>query len=56
MEHDNARKRITLGDLKVPFTEVALSTGETHLLYDTSGPQDLDPRAGLPKRLSLIHI
>ncbi len=50
MEQDTARKRITIGDLKVPFTEVALSTGEKHLLYYTSGPQDLDPRRGLPKR------
>ncbi len=34
----------------VPFREVALGGGEKPVrLYDTSGPQGHDPRAGLPK-------
>ena len=36
--------------LRVPMREVALSGGEAALrLYDTSGPQGHDARAGLPK-------
>ena len=36
--------------LRVPFREVALGGGEPSIrLYDTSGPQGHDPRAGLPK-------
>ena len=30
-------KKIEVGDLKVPFREVPLTTGETFRLYDTSG-------------------
>ena len=43
-------KKIEVGDLKVPFREVPLTTGETFRLYDTSGPQDHDIKQGLPKR------
>src|SRR5688572_11127213 len=36
--------------LRVPLREVSLSGGEPPVrLYDTSGPQGHDPRAGLPK-------
>jgi len=36
--------------LRVPFREVALGGGEKPVrLYDTSGPQGHDPRAGLPQ-------
>src|SRR5687768_9360305 len=36
--------------LRVPFREVTLGGGEAPVrLYDTSGPQGHDPRAGLPK-------
>ncbi len=36
--------------LRVPFREVSLGGGEKPVrLYDTSGPQGHDPRAGLPK-------
>jgi len=43
-----------LGTYRVPMREVRLSTGDSVLLYDTSGPytdEDLrtDVRAGLPK-------
>jgi len=41
-------QKIVVGDLKVPFQEITLSTGEVHRLYDTSGPQGCDPRRGLP--------
>ena len=40
------------GDLliRVPMREVTLTGGEAPVrLYDTSGPQGHDPRAGLPK-------
>lgn len=35
--------------LKVPFRRVALTNGEHHDIYDTSGPQGISPRDGLPK-------
>jgi phosphomethylpyrimidine synthase len=36
--------------IRVPMREVSLSAGEPPIrLYDTSGPQGHDPRAGLPK-------
>jgi len=35
--------------LKVPFRRVSLTNGEHHDIYDTSGPQGIDPREGLPK-------
>jgi phosphomethylpyrimidine synthase len=38
------------GPLQVPFRRVQLSGGSGHLdLYDTSGPEGIDPRHGLPK-------
>ena len=43
-----ARRRIEVGELKVPRTEVLLSDGSTFHLYNTEGPQGFDPRAGLP--------
>src|SRR3712207_4879671 len=33
----------------VPFREIELTNGESLRVYDTSGPQDVDVRAGLPK-------
>ncbi len=35
--------------LRVPFRRVSLSNGEHFDLYDTTGPQGFDPRAGVPK-------
>jgi phosphomethylpyrimidine synthase len=46
----NSRRRIEVGDLAVPFTEVALSNGETVRLYNTEGPSGFDPEQGLPAR------
>ncbi|MET0344560.1 MAG: phosphomethylpyrimidine synthase ThiC [Polyangiales bacterium] len=43
--------KVTEGALSVPFREIALSTGEPPLkVYDTTGPQGIDVRDGLPKR------
>ena len=50
-EHAEAgRKKVELGDLAVPFTEVVCTNGETHRLYDTSGPQGRTAVEGLPHR------
>jgi phosphomethylpyrimidine synthase len=35
--------------VRVPMREIALTAGETLSVYDTSGPQGHDVRAGLPK-------
>ncbi|GAX73547.1 hypothetical protein CEUSTIGMA_g998.t1 [Chlamydomonas eustigma] len=35
--------------MQVPFRRVTLTNGSTFDLYDTSGPQGVDPREGLPK-------
>src|SRR5688500_13385347 len=35
--------------IRVPLREIALTNGETFRVYDTSGPQGCDVRAGLPK-------
>ncbi|MCB9756059.1 MAG: phosphomethylpyrimidine synthase ThiC [Myxococcales bacterium] len=44
-------RKITVGEYAVPFREIELSGDEPSLrVYDTTGPQGLDPRAGLPKR------
>jgi phosphomethylpyrimidine synthase len=49
MSTKTTRRRITQGTLKVPFTEIVLSNGETHLLYDTAGPTSANPDKGLPE-------
>ena len=43
-----SRRRIEVGELQVPRTEVLLSDGTTFHLYNTEGPQGFDPRTGLP--------
>ncbi len=43
------RTKVYVGDESVPFSEVALTNGETFRLYDTSGPGS-DPTVGLPPR------
>ncbi len=35
--------------VRVPMREIALTNGESLRVYDTSGPQGHDPRAGLPR-------
>ena len=57
-EHENeptaapapGREKVLVGDLQVPVQDVHLTNGESLRLYDTSGPQGLDPRHGLPPR------
>ena len=44
------RTRVEIGDLKVPFTEIRLSNGERHTIYNTEGPSGLPATKGLPKR------
>ncbi|HGG56981.1 MAG TPA: phosphomethylpyrimidine synthase ThiC [Nannocystis exedens] len=42
---------MTTSDLQVPFRRIELSGDEPPIqVYDTTGPQGLDPRKGLPKR------
>jgi phosphomethylpyrimidine synthase len=44
-------EKISSGDLAVPERRIHLSGGEPPLtVYDTSGPEGVDPRAGLPRR------
>jgi phosphomethylpyrimidine synthase len=39
-----------VGDLQVPMRSIELTNDDPNLVvYDTSGPQGIDPRAGLPK-------
>jgi phosphomethylpyrimidine synthase len=48
--HPSSHK-IELGELRVPVRVVEQSAGEPPFtVYDTSGPQQIDPRAGLPAR------
>ncbi|MGD8860855.1 MAG: phosphomethylpyrimidine synthase ThiC [Myxococcales bacterium] len=48
--YPNSRK-VTDGELGVPFREIELGGAEPALrVYDTSGPEGIDPRKGLPPR------
>ncbi|MBL8840182.1 MAG: phosphomethylpyrimidine synthase ThiC [Planctomycetes bacterium] len=48
--HPNSR-RIEVGEWKVPVREIAIDGGKRSIrVYDTNGPQECDPRVGLPKR------
>ncbi len=42
--------KTTVSELEVPVRRITLTDGETLDVYDTSGPQEHDPRAGVPKR------
>jgi phosphomethylpyrimidine synthase len=43
--------KVALGELAVPVRRIDLSGGEAPLtVYDTSGPEGIDPRQGLPRR------
>ncbi len=44
------RRKVEVGDLKIPFQELTLTDGTVFRLYDTSGPQGHDPKDGIPKR------
>jgi len=43
-------RKIETGDLDVPAREITLTNGETHAVYDTTGPQGFAPERGLPQR------
>jgi phosphomethylpyrimidine synthase len=44
-------EKVLEGELAVPMRVIHLSGGEPPVrVYDTSGPESIDPRAGLPKR------
>ncbi|HEX7480819.1 MAG TPA: phosphomethylpyrimidine synthase ThiC [Polyangiales bacterium] len=44
-------RKVEQGELDVPFRVIELSGGEPPLaVYDTSGPEGIDPRKGLPAR------
>lgn len=46
-----SRKVFLGGDLQVPVREIEVSGGEPSIrVYDTTGPQGIDPKEGLPKR------
>jgi len=46
-----SRKVFLGGDLAVPVREIEVSGGEPAIqVYDTTGPQGIDPKLGLPKR------
>ncbi len=48
--HPNSRK-IEVGELRVPMREISLEGGKSSLrVYDVTGPQECDPRVGLPRR------
>ncbi len=49
---DPTRRRIEVGPLRVPRTEIHLSDGSTVSLDNTEGPGTADLRVGLPKRRS----
>lgn len=43
-------QKIQVGPLSVPFREITLEAGEPVRVYDTTGPENTDPRRGLPRR------
>jgi phosphomethylpyrimidine synthase len=45
----SAKVHVEERGVRVPFREIALTNGERLRVYDTSGPQGCDARAGLPK-------
>ncbi len=49
-EHFPSSRKQHVGDLGVPVRRIELEGGEPPVdVYDTSGPQGIDPRRGLPK-------
>ncbi|HIA02266.1 MAG TPA: phosphomethylpyrimidine synthase ThiC [Myxococcales bacterium] len=50
MSNTTTSTRIEVGDLRVPFREVCLSTGDNIRLYETNGPGCENPAVGLRKQ------
>jgi len=48
--HDHGRKKVLIGNMGVPMTQISLTNGESLRIYDTSGPQGLPTPEGLPPR------
>jgi len=42
--------KVVIGDLEVPARDISLTNGDVLRVYDTTGPQGCDPKAGIPKR------
>ena len=42
--------KVIISDLEVPARDIRLTNGDMVRVYDTTGPQGLDPKDGLPKR------
>jgi phosphomethylpyrimidine synthase len=42
--------KVVISDLEVPARDIRLTNGEMVRVYDTTGPQGIDPKQGLPKR------
>src|SRR5690606_10338064 len=42
--------KVVISDLEVPARDIRLSNGDMVRVYDTTGPQGIDPKRGLPKR------
>ncbi len=42
--------KVSRGELDVPSREITLTNGDKLEVYDTTGPQGLDPEKGLPAR------
>ena len=50
-EHFPASRIVHEGELGVPFREISLGNDEPPLrVYDTNGPENTDPRRGLPRK------
>jgi phosphomethylpyrimidine synthase len=50
-EHFPRSRKVEVGELGVPFREIELTGGEPPLrVYDTTGPENADPRGGLQAR------
>ena len=47
-KHFPSSKKVRRGELGVPVRVVTLSDGTAYDAYDTTGPQGIDPRRGLP--------
>ena len=43
-------RKVEVGDLAVPQREIRLTNGDSLTVYDTTGPEGVDPRQGLPAR------
>ena len=42
--------KVVISDLEVPARDIRLTNGDMVRVYDTTGPQGIDPKHGLPKR------